>query len=739
MKSVGNAIPRIDGPLKTTGTADYTSDHNFPGMLYAVPVTSTIGKGRIEKLDTGKAQKMPGVHTILHRGNIGKLYRVDPSAGFDAYLDERRPPFEDDDIHYHGQYIALAVASTFEQAKAAARAVTVTYKTEKPDVNPDLELGKTKPEEAAGVVSERGDAQKAFDAAIIKIDNVYTTPPETHSAIELHATVAVPDGDTLTLYETSQGVVNHRNVVVQQLGVSQEKVRVISKFLGSGFGGKLFPWPHSAMVAAAARTLDRPIKLVLDRAAVFQAAGHRPATQQRVRLSATPDGKLTSTQQDYVNHTSILDNYEENCGEATPYLYSCPNLKVTKGLMRRNIGCPTSMRGPGAVPGLFATETAMDELAIALKMDPVELRLLNEPKMDEGLNIPFSSRHLPECFTLGREKFGWAKRNPTVGSMKENGLTLGWGMAACAWIAERFPAEVTVELRDDGTARVACGTQDIGTGTYTMLAQIASERLGLPVEKIEVVLGDTTLPPGPLNGGSMATASVIPATFLASDNATKKLLSIVSTSQGLPLSGKKPEDLAYTEGVVHLKSESPTTGMPFGKALQGARVRSAPGSGKAAGTFGGKPEVSRHSYGAHFVEVTWEAMTARLRVNRVVTVIDAGKIINPKTARNQIEGAAIMGIGMGLFEETVYDHRSGAPINRNFADYVMTTNADAPRVDVHFLDYPDMAVNELGARGVGEIGLAGIAAALSNAVYHATGVRVRDLPISIEDLLAGGA
>lgn len=749
MKSVGNAIPRIDGPLKTTGTATYTSDYDFPGMLYAVAVTSTIGKGHIEKLDTSKALKIPGVHAILHRGNIGKLYRVDPSAGFDAYLDERRPPLEDDEIHYHGQYIALAVASTFEQAQAAARAVTVTYKTEKPNVNPNLELDKAKPapgepdrpnvdqknNQPSNVVSERGDAQKAFDTATIKIDYFYTTPPETHSAIELHATVAVPDGDTLTMYETSQGVVNHRNVVVQQLGMGLEKVRVISKFLGSGFGGKLFPWPHSALAGAAARTLNRPIKLVLDRATVFQAAGHRPSTQQRLRLSATPEGKLTSIQQDYVSHTSILDNYEENCGEATTYLYSCPNLKITKGLVRRNIGCPTSMRGPGAVPGLFATETAMDELAVALKMDPVELRLRNEPKTDEGLNIPFSSRHLTECYKIGMENFGWEKRNPAVGSMKQGDLVLGWGMAACAWMAERWDAEVTVDLRDDGTARVTCGTQDIGTGTYTMLAQIASERLGLPVEKIEVVLGDTKLPPGPLNGGSMATASVIPATFLASDNATKKLLSIVSSSQGLPLSGKKPEELVYTEGFVHLKGEPPKSGMSFDKALQGAHVQAAPGRGKSEGTMFKKPDVSRHAYGAHFVEVTWEAMTARLRVNRVVTVIDAGKIINPKTARNQIEGAAIMGIGMGLFEETIYDHRSAAPVNRNFADYVMVTNADAPRIDVHFLDYPDLALNEIGARGVGEIGLAGMAAALSNAVYHATGKRVRDLPITIEKLL----
>ena len=453
-----------------------------------------------------------------------------------------------------------------------------------------------------------------------------------------------------------------------------------------------------------------------------------------MRLSATSDGKLTSFTQDYINHTAILDDYKENCGEATPYLYSVPNLRVTGAITRRNVGNPTSMRGPGAVPGLFATETAMDELAIALNMDPLQLRILNEPTEDESLKIPFSSRHMLECYTVGAEKFGWAKRNPQVGSMTQNGLTLGWGVAACSWIAERFPASATVDLRADGTARVTCGTQDIGTGTYTVLAQIASEKLGIPIERVEVVLGDTDLPPGPLSGGSMASASVIPAVYQAAEGAIQKLLMTATASPNSRFSGKKPDELEFKEGRIYLKGQS--EGQEFGPVLRGAHVNAASGSGSAAGTFGGKAEVSRHSYGVHFVELTWEEATAHIRVNRVVTVIDAGQIINPRTARNQIEGAAVMGIGMALFEETLYDPRSGAPINRNFADYVMATNADAPRIDVTFLDHPDMALNALGARGVGEIGLAGIAAAISNAVHHATGIRVRDLPIKIEDLLA---
>jgi xanthine dehydrogenase YagR molybdenum-binding subunit len=743
---VGAAIPRIDGPLKVSGTALYSSDHHFPGMLYAVPVGSTIAKGRLEKLEVSKAEKMPGVHAIYHHGNFRKVFRTTPDTDFTAYMDEHRPAFEDESIRYHGQYIALAVAETFEQAQAAAEAVRATYRAETPNVTRDLGLG-AKPvtsnadkpnadkqtNEAPGIISERGDVERAFASAPVKIDQTYTTPPETHCAIELHATVAVWDGAECTLYESTQAVVNHRNVMQQQLGVPKEKVRVVSRFLGSGFGGKLFPWAHCALAAAAARDLGRPVKLVLSRAAVFQAAGHRPPTQQRVRLSATPDGKLTSFTQDYINHTAMLDEYKENCGEATPYLYSVPNLRVTGATTRRNVGNPTSMRGPGAVPGLFATETAMDELAIALHMDPVQLRLLNEPALDESLKIPFSSRHMVECYTVGAEKFGWAKRDPKVGSMTQDGLTLGWGVAACSWIAERFPASATVDLRADGTARVSCGTQDIGTGTYTVLAQIVSEKLGIPVERVEVVLGDTDLPPGPMNGGSMASASVIPAVYQAAEGAIQKLLLTATTTQTSRFAGKKPDELEFTEGRVHLKGQA--QGQEFAAILKAAHVNAASGSGSAAGTFGAKAEVSRHSYGVHFVEVTWEEATARLRVNRVVTVIDAGKIINPRTARNQIEGAAVMGIGMALFEETVYDHRSGAPINRNLADYVVATNADSPRMDVTFLDYPDKAINELGARGVGEIGLAGMASAISNAVHHATGIRVRDLPIKIEDLL----
>lgn len=733
-KIIGVATRRVDGPLKVSGAAMYASDHHFPGLLYAWPVCATLAKGSIANLDSAQAEKMTGVVAVYHRANIGKLYRVPPAAGMSLILDEKRPPFEDDEIRYYGQYVAVVVANTVEQARAAAESVKVTYNRDKPDANSKLlgsPLTTDKPEEK----SKRGDTATALKSAKVKVDEVYTTPVETHNPIELHASVAVYDGQKFTLYETSQAVVNHRDVLAQMLGVPPEQVQVITRFLGSGFGGKLWPWPQSALAAACARNLNRPVKLVVSRQMMFQNVGHRPAIEQRIQLAAEPDGKLTAVQQDYVNHTSMLDDYDEGCGEITPFIYSTQNLLVTGGLARRNVGNPTAMRGPGAVPGLFALESAMDELAVSLKMDPVQFRLKNEPEMDESLNIPFSSRHMKECLTVGAEKFGWANRTPQIGSMKKDGVTLGWGVAACSWLAARSETQASVELRQDGSARVACGTQDIGGGTYTVLAQIVSHETGIPVSKIDVVLGDSALPSGPISGGSWVTASVTPAVLEAAQKASQALLLVAVKSDGSSFKGKKPEDLELADGMVRQKGQAQGA-VPMAEVLQIAKVNSVSGQGKSEGTLeDSKPKYSFHSYGAQFVEIGWQPEIARLRINRVVTVIDAGRIMNPRPARNQIEGAVVMGIGMALFEETMYDSRSGAPINNNLADYVMAVNADTPQIEVTFLDYPDYNLNALGVRGVGEIGLAGVAAAITSAVYHATGIRVRDLPVRIEDLL----
>ena len=740
---VGRDTPRVDGPRKVSGLAKYTSDFHFPGMLYAVPVGATIANGKMTKLDTAAAEKMPGVRAILHRQNIGKIFRSTAGPGFEGICEERRPPFEDDVIRYYGQYIAVAVADTFEAAKAAADAVRATYTKDKPNVETHL-VADDDPDQVATTFgmrhrldSQRGDADGAFASAPVKLDKTYITPAETQNPLELHATTALWEGSTLTLYDSTQGVVNLRSVLAQMFGLPKENVRVISKFLGSGFGSKLFPWTHVPLAAAAARQLSKPVKLVVSRKMMFHNVGHRPRTQQRVRLGATPDGKLVSLHHDYIYHRSMLDAHHEDCGEVTPFQYSVPNLRVTFGRTKRNVGAGADMRGPGAIPGLYATESAMNELADQLKIDPVKLRIMNEPKIDEGLGLPFSSRHLVECFQLGAEKFGWSRRMPAVGSMKRDGLTLGWGTAGAAWLAARFPAEASLQLRDDGTARVASATQDIGTGTYTNMAQLASQRTGVPLAKIEVALGDTSLPEGPLSGGSMATSSLVPAVFSAADSAIASLKTVAITTPGSPFENRRSDDLAFEGGHLFVKAEGPAKGVPFADVLRRANLRLVTGSGKGEGTFGNpKPKFSTHSFGAHFVEVTWQPEIARLRVSRVVTVIDAGRILNPLAGRNQIMGAVVMGIGMALLEHTSYDPQNGAPINSSMADYIVAVNADVPPIDVHFLDFPDKEINELGARGIGEIGLAGIAAAITAAVHHATGVRVRELPVKIEDLLA---
>ncbi len=741
--SIGRDAVRVDGPLKVSGQAQYTSDFHFPGMLYAVPVGATIANGKLTRLDTAAAEKTPGVRAILHHGNIGKIFRSTVQPGFAGICEERRPPFEDDVIRYYGQHIALAVAETFETAKAAADAVRATYSAEKPNVAPHLEadddpdLVITSFGPRRRLDSLRGDPDGALSTAPFKLDYTYVTPTETHNPLETHATTAIWDGPNLTLYESAQGVVNLRGVLAQMFGLPVENVRVVTKFVGSGFGGKLFPWTHCPLAAAAARQVGSPVRLVLSRKMMFHTVGHRPRTQQRVRIGATREGKLLSLQHDYIYQTSMLDAHHEDCGEATPFHYSVPNLRVTFGRAKRNIGAGADMRGPGAVPGLYATESAMNELAHELKIDPVKLRILNEPKIDEGTGLPFSSRHAVESYELGAEKFGWSKRTPGVGSMNRDGLTLGWGMAGCAWLAGRFAAAADVQLRDDGTIRVACATQDIGTGTYTILAQLASQRTGVPLEKVEVALGDTSLPPGPISGGSLATASVIPAVFAAADSAINSLLMVAVTTLGSPFVGRKPADLALENGLVFVKADGPANGVPFAVLLSRANLRLVTGSGDAPATFGDpKAKFSQHSYGCHFAEVTWQPEIARLRVSRVVSVIDAGRILNTLAGRNQIQGAVVMGIGMALLEHTSYDPQNGAPINSSMADYIVAVNADAPPIEVHFLDFPDKEINELGARGIGEIGLAGIAAAITDAVHHATGVRVRELPVKIENLLA---
>lgn len=715
---LGAPLPRIDGPLKVSGHAHYTADRHFDGMLVAVPVIATIARGTVARIDATQVLSLPGVHAVYTRENIGHFASLPKKTKLQ--IDETVPPMQADEVRYYGQYLALVVAETLQQATCAARAVQVHYgASEAPDVRTELVADKE-----PKVKSERGDPQAAFERAPVQVDETYRTPIETHNPMELHATVATWEGEKLTVYETTQAIVNHRGVLAAMLQLPEERVRVITEYLGGGFGGKLWPWHHSLLAARAAQLTGRPVKLVLTRPMMFRNVGHRTNTQQRIRLGADRDGKLQSLQHDFLFHSSRAGVSFENCGEATGYLYSCPNLRVTGSCSERDIGPNTSMRGPGAVPGLYALESALDELAVRLHIDPVALRLRNEPEIDEDAGVPFSSRHLVECLHLGAEKFGWSRRDAAVGAMRDGDVVLGWGMAAASWMGKRRPAQLSVSLHADGSARVRCATQDIGTGTYTVLAQMVGHELGIDAGRVRVEIGDTDLPPGPWSGGSMATASLVPAVVQAARHAVRQLLDVAARSLAEP---------AFADGSVRSGDKNE----PFGAILEREGVDFVEGQGDspASDKDPHAKDVSIHSFGCHFVEVAWQPAIARLTVRRVVTVIDGGRMINPVTARNQIEGAVHMGVGMGMFEATHYDGRNGAPVNASLADYLMVTHADAPDVDVTFLPHPDPALNEYGARGVGEIGLAGVAAAITAAVYHATGVRVRSLPVRIEDLI----
>jgi xanthine dehydrogenase YagR molybdenum-binding subunit len=728
---VGQPVTRIDGKLKVTGRAAYAVEHPIENVAYGVAVASTIGSGRIVKIDSAEAEKMPGVLAILHHGNIEKLYRPAGSLEEASRPGESRPPFEDENIYYYGQFVALVVAETFEQAQDGASHVRVQYDSKKPDVR--LDAGSAQKKASANYA--RGDVNAALQQAEVKLDETYVTPVEVHNPMEMHGTIAVWEKDKLTLYESSQGVVNHHNVASQVLGMPLESIQIISPFIGSGFGCKLFPWPHSWMAAVAAKQVKRPVKVAVPRALMFTTVGHRPTIQQRVRIGATREGKLVSLSNEILQSTSKVDAFLEDCVDPTAMLYSCPNVSGLQYEVPLNMGTPTPMRGPGRTPALFALESAMDELAVKLNMDPLEVRLRNYAETDESSGKPWSSKHLREAYQMGAERFGWSKRDPKVGSMTKNGEILGWGMGTCTWPAHQRGADVRVRLLADGTARASCATQDIGTGTYTVFAEIVSDKTGLPVQKVEVVLGDSSLPPGPTSGGSAATASVLPAIAKATESAIQAVLKAASKTPNSPFEKADPKTLKMTVGRVHEQTKPPESGVPFQQILTLAKLAGLDGQAKTNST----PEqekYSSHSFGAHFCEVSFDPEIVRLRVTRWLTVIDGGRMINEKTARNQIMGSVTMGIGMGMLEEAVYDPRTGHPINNNYADYLVAVNTDVPNVEVEFLDFPDTVLNEYGARGIGEIGLTGCASALTSATYHATGVRVRELPIRIEKLMA---
>jgi xanthine dehydrogenase YagR molybdenum-binding subunit len=711
MKSsyIGQPVSRVDGPQKVTGAAAYAAEFIVPGHAHAAIVRSTIANGRIATIDSTLAERAPGVIAVLsHRNSPRLAYR--PHKGVvDPIVGERLHVLQSDRVNHQGQPVALVIAETLEQAHHAASLVRITYARE--DATTDIahatpasptpqqtDQGERRPGE-----TRRGDADAALAAAEVKVDRTYVIPRENHNPMEMHATIAAWDGDRLTLWDKTQWVDNVADEMGAVFGIPAESVRVVSPFVGGAFGSGLRAWPHVTLAALAARVARRPVKLMLSRREMYYGVGYRPYTVQRVALGASRGGRLTATLHDAHQETSSYEEYSEALLDATRFLHACPNVFTRHRLARMNVHTPTWMRAPGEASGVYALECAMDELAVALKLDPVELRLRNEPTQDELKQLPFSSRSTRECYRLGAERFGWNRRNPAPHSMRDGRLLVGWGMASATYPMNFAPASAMVRLLPDGTAEVTSASSDMGPGTWTSMTQVAADELGLPMERVKFTLGDSRLPKTPPHGGSMTMASVGSAVQAACRKARADAL---ARTGGTDLS----EALGRLDQPVEVSADSKP--------------------GDAGKRF------SMHSFGALFVEVAVDPDLAQLRVRRMVGAYGVGRIINTKTSRSQCIGGMIGGIGMALMEHSVVDARNGRVINANFAEYLVPVHADAPPVmDVIFVDEDDPHVNPLGVKGLGEIAIVGVASAIGSAVFHATGKRIRELPITPDKLL----
>jgi xanthine dehydrogenase YagR molybdenum-binding subunit len=746
---VGRPMARVDGWAKVTGRATYAAEAPVQGCAHAVAVGSTIAAGSVRSIDAAAARRSPGVLAVLtHATPLG----LQPPKG--AMAGETRLPLADAAVHYAGQFVAVVVADTLENARAAASLVAVEYDRRSPVLRTDdHRAAEVRPTDSFGepLQIERGQ----FDAAVaslaagtVVLRQTYTVPTHTHNPMEMNGTVAAWDGGRLTVWDATQGVVNTRDYLAGAFGLTAADVRVLCPFVGGGFGCKGPAWPHTLLAAAAARVVGRPVKLTLTRRQMFTNAGHRPPLSQAMTLAATADGKLTALGHETTVAGSALSPYVESCGTGTSrILYAVPNLRVTHAVRQVNVAPPTFMRAPGENPGLFALESALDELAERLNMDPVQLRLANYAERHPETHQPWSSKHLGDCYRIGAERFGWAGRDPTPRSTRspDGKQRLGWGMATATYPAMRFPATARIRLYGDpgGAIRAigAAATQDLGTGAYTVFTQITAALTGLPLGQTKFELGDSDLPAAFVSGGSSTTASVGQALADASLVLRATLLKLAGET------GRRPGDVRLAGD--HLVADDGWSVPIAGLIARGGRAYVEGGSAplgidtqrKLGPSSGGEDynanarRYAFQSFGAHFVEVSIDPDLPRVRVERVVSVMDVGRIVNPRTARSQVLGGVVMGLGMALMEETNYDAHTGRPATDSLADYPVCTNADVRDIDVTFVGVPDPHFNAIGCRGVGEIGITGVAAAVANAVYHATGRRCRDLPITPDKLL----
>ncbi|OLF14774.1 xanthine dehydrogenase family protein molybdopterin-binding subunit [Actinophytocola xanthii] len=736
---VGTPVRRVEGRLKVTGAARYPADHNLSDLAHGYLVLSTIGRGTVRSMNVDPVRAAPGVlavYTPFEPPPLEPPWAQDPTAGI-GYL---QFPMQDKEVRYHGQVIGMVVARTFEQARDAAALLEVTYQRRTPNASfadgvPHATQGRPPVDIlAAGT----GSIDEALARSEVTVTATYTQHPEHHNPMEPHATTAVWQGGHLTLYCGAQAPLLRALQVAPAVGVDPARVHVVSPHVGGGFGGKVVAYPQSVLAASAARELGRPVRVVVTREQLFTVTGHRPAFSQTVSLGADRHGRLNAIKHDAVSSGSVAGPYFGDPADWSRTVYRCPNIHLGARVVPLDVPPATIMRAPNEEPGSFALESAMDELAATLGVDPLALRTANYSTTHPGTGLPWSSKHLDECYRVGADRFGWHRRAAEPGTRVDGDWLVGMGMATLVYPAARFEMAMRVAFRRDGTADVAGATADPGTGMWTVLAVVGADSLGIPIHRIRPDLGDSALASSPLvpgmlagAGGSTGTASAAPAVRAAAESAIRALRKHAVEHDRSPFHGLSVEDVHYRDGVLHAGRATAT----FGELL------TATGTGRieAVEATGQGDEVTRHafaSFGACFCEVRVNRWTREPRVARMTCVVDAGTIINTATARNQIVGGIVWGVGQALLEGARVDPASGRIANANLADYPIPVNADIPPVDVHFLSYPDTVFNPLGARGIGELSTAGSAAAIVNAVYDATGIRVRDLPVTMDKLLA---
>lgn len=726
---LGKGTTRVDGIAKVTGQAKYTAEFQVPHVSYGFLVLSTIAKGRIIAIDTEQAETAAGVVRVFTHLNAGRLGKA-PTAG--------EPPgwawpLQSDRIFFNGQPIALVVAESYEEARHAARLVQVSYAAEPHVTDLDTVLADARPDEATAKSRPRGDPAAALRSAPVTMEAVYRIPIEHHNPIEPHAAIAFWEGEQLTIFDKTQEVYGVRQHLADGLGVAPEQIRVISPFVGGAFGASLKPNYYPSLTAMAARELKRPVKVVYTRAQMFTGHGYRPYTVQKVALGAAHDGKLSAMIQEAFHNTSSFESFSDNTTGFTKQIYACPNLSAPLKVASMDLATPTWMRAPGAVSGMFALESAMDELAYALDMDPLDLRLVNYAETDPESGKPFSSKALRECYRIGAEKFGWRQRNPKPRSMRDGNLLVGWGMATSVWGAFQRPASASVTYRADGSASVASATSDIGPGTYTVMTMIAAEFLGLPLDQVHFELGDTRQPRAPAQGGSWTTSSVGSAVRGASLAICGKLLALAQQAQGSPLAALDVSAVEMLDGRLQVKDD-PSRSVVIADLMRVA------GLTEISDVHESQPSPEREKYaslahGAQFVEVKVDPQLGTVKVTRVIEITACGRILNPLASHSQEIGGVVWGIGMALEEATEIDHRHGRIMNASLQHYHVPVNADIHAIETIFVEEEDTVVNPLGVKGMGELGMVGIPAAIANAVFHATGRRVRDLPITPDKLL----